>query len=306
MSALSRTRKGWENEHLAAYLLSRIAFMSSPLNVSDDVGVDFMCTLFEKTAGSLFPKLSFAIQVKSSDTPFRFSSVEYLEKLTMPFFVGVLNRNPADLELYSGDSIPMFFSKVGLASVKRLEIAPVRELPPEGEMDWREKRNHGSFSLYMPRVATLSIDDPASKCQALSRLLVEECMRTQFNLSSRRVGQHIYLTQKPDIVLIMAGSGSALTFRRNFYWRLAEVFKNLVWIGENHLQDLPVRECEIFSSFYVELRAHSKSNPIVEAAYAELQELIARVPCGPMDHPEEERIDTMPTGAEHIQTERHP
>ena len=41
--------KGWENEHLATFLLSRIAFVASPVKVGDDVGTDVFCTLFEVT-----------------------------------------------------------------------------------------------------------------------------------------------------------------------------------------------------------------------------------------------------------------
>jgi hypothetical protein len=39
--------KGWENEHLATFLLSRIAFVATPITVGDDIGTDIFCTLFE-------------------------------------------------------------------------------------------------------------------------------------------------------------------------------------------------------------------------------------------------------------------
>src|SRR3989442_8991321 len=70
MPHLAVPRKGWENEHLATFLLSQIAFVAHPLTVADDVGSDFFCTLFEPTAQDgtqmLFPLNSFAIQVKSN------------------------------------------------------------------------------------------------------------------------------------------------------------------------------------------------------------------------------------------------
>ena len=49
MAQLYRFRKGWENENLAQYLLSRFSFIARPVSVSDDVGTDFYCTLFQKT-----------------------------------------------------------------------------------------------------------------------------------------------------------------------------------------------------------------------------------------------------------------
>jgi len=299
-------KKYWANEHLAALLLSRITFMSSPLKPPDDIGVDLMCTLFEAVGGNLLPKSSFALQVKSSSRPFKFSSAQYLEKLEVPFFVGVPRLDTVSLELYSGDSIPLFFSKVGLANVERLEIEPVAEVPPGIDSGWRKKRrSQGSFTIYLPLVAKLSLDDSDKRTLQAYKQLLSECWRVQYNLSSRRVHQHIYLTKEPDIVTIMAGSGSAQTFKRNFHWRLAEVFKNLLWIGENCQQDLSLRECEIFFSFYEELRAHSNPVPIVEPAYAKLREFIARIPRGPtgpeqFENPQEE---TLPTGADFADTD---
>jgi hypothetical protein len=77
-------RKGWENEHLATFLLSRISFVSQPITVGDDVGSDFFCTLFEARQSDsvemLFLRNSFAIQVKSSKADVvATNKIEYLE-----------------------------------------------------------------------------------------------------------------------------------------------------------------------------------------------------------------------------------
>lgn len=47
MSYLASFRKGWESENLARFILSRFAFVAHPSTVSDDIGSDFFCTLFE-------------------------------------------------------------------------------------------------------------------------------------------------------------------------------------------------------------------------------------------------------------------
>ena len=61
-------RKGWENENLAQYLLSRVAFVARPVSVSDDMGTDFYCTLFQKIRDrTLLPRTAFAIQIKRHD-----------------------------------------------------------------------------------------------------------------------------------------------------------------------------------------------------------------------------------------------
>ncbi len=48
MALLYKFRKGWENENLAKFILSKFCFVAQPSTVSDDVGVDFFCTIFEK------------------------------------------------------------------------------------------------------------------------------------------------------------------------------------------------------------------------------------------------------------------
>ena len=93
MGHLKNIRVGWENEHLATFLLSRISLVANPVTVGDDVGTDLFCTLFEIIAGQLFPRNSFAIQVKSSKRRINVTGkIEYLRKLELPFFVGVVNQ----------------------------------------------------------------------------------------------------------------------------------------------------------------------------------------------------------------------
>ena len=122
----------------------------------------------------------------------------------------------------------------------------------------------------------------------------------QFNISSRKVSQHVYLSRDENRVVIMAGSGSARTFRRNFRWRLAEYLRNLVWIGENDLQSLSLDESEMFCAFYERLRATFGAIPLAEAPYQRLQRLVKQKHNEPIGPPREEPTATLPTGAETI------
>src|SRR5947209_19236526 len=102
MPHLEKFRIGWENEHLATFLISRISFVANPTKVADDVGTDLFCCLFEITKGELFPRSSFAIQIKSSkDTIDATRQIEYFEKLELPFFVGVVDQKKLRLSIYS-------------------------------------------------------------------------------------------------------------------------------------------------------------------------------------------------------------
>lgn len=41
MPHLAVMRRGWQNEHLAAFLLSKLAFVAQPAKIGDDIGTDF-------------------------------------------------------------------------------------------------------------------------------------------------------------------------------------------------------------------------------------------------------------------------
>lgn len=88
MPHLAVTRRGWQNEHLSAFLLSKIAFVAHPSKIGDDLGSDFFCTLFEsikqKKSEFLVPKNSFAIQIKSRGKSLIVTKqLEYLKRLEM-------------------------------------------------------------------------------------------------------------------------------------------------------------------------------------------------------------------------------
>ena len=70
MLHLASFRKGWENENLAKFILSKFSFVANPSTVADDIGSDFLCTLFrierENNKDYLLPLNAFAIQIKSN------------------------------------------------------------------------------------------------------------------------------------------------------------------------------------------------------------------------------------------------
>src|ERR1700743_675198 len=118
MGQLLTPRKGWENEKLASYLLSRFSFVAQPTSIADDLGSDFFCTLFEiqKNSGIelLMPRSSFAIQVKSSTSRVSMDKkIDYLSRLQMPFFLGVVNQSPPSMRVYSAELLPFLFAHKG-------------------------------------------------------------------------------------------------------------------------------------------------------------------------------------------------
>ena len=73
MAHLGSFRKGWQSENVARFLLSKFSFLAHPSAVSDDIGSDFFCTIFqvhkEGSHDYLIPDHSFAIQIKSNSRP---------------------------------------------------------------------------------------------------------------------------------------------------------------------------------------------------------------------------------------------
>src|SRR5262249_54759305 len=106
---LAHPHKGWEKEHLATFLLSRLAFVSSPIKVGDDVGTDIFCTLFERRMHKteegkeypvLLPRNSIAVQVKPNREPVDIAPhLDYLERLEVPYYLGIVDQEALTLEL---------------------------------------------------------------------------------------------------------------------------------------------------------------------------------------------------------------
>jgi hypothetical protein len=244
MSQLSTPRLGWENENLAAYLLSSVAFISHPVSVADDVGVDFACTLFETDQAMLVPRSTFVIQVKSSKETVDVSKhLPYLFKLEVPYFVGVIERDPARLTIFSGEYLPILLTQVDPVNLHlRLELVDTYPGPYFG-MDKK-----GVYTVKLPIVATLDTNMGESRLKAPA--LIELCSKIHANIARKTAGDYVFTTHDPNNVLVMSGPASAQSFRDNFYWRLAEVFENLRWLRQNVRSDFNAAEFDIYSGIY--------------------------------------------------------
>lgn len=260
MGQLAATRIGWENEHLATFLLSRISFVANPITVSDDVGSDFFCTLFESrienNAEQLFPRNSFAIQIKSKEeTIFATNKIEYLTKLELPFFVGVIDRENLCLNIYSGEYVPLLFTEHGVPQ-KELKLSPVRsvvDIKDYCRTTTDENLNVLTASLRMPFVMEISASDNRDTILAKARQVSGLCSRMHQNISATVSQEYIFRLGEPGSALIVAGSGSVTTFRRNFCFRLAEAFYNLQWLHANQRSQFRIEEFRVYEKCYLGL-----------------------------------------------------
>lgn len=208
MPHLLTFRKGWENERLAAYLLSRISFVAHPTSSADDLGSDFFCTIFEAQDVSgqdaLLPRISFAIQVKSSTSAVTVDNkIEYLMGLELQFFIGVVSQTPAEMKIYSGEFLPLLFAEEG--TPVKLSLVPV----PTGfdPNNYYEGKGTQEIRLRCPQVTTIGVDDDRPAIAKSVYTLLRICKRARGNIATRLNEEHIYDVNGFGLHKIIAGSG---------------------------------------------------------------------------------------------------
>jgi hypothetical protein len=231
MSHLLKFRKGWQSEHLAKYIISKFAFIAEPTNISDDIGSDFFCTLFLiKERKYLLPQSSFAIQIKSNRRKIDITKkLDYFINIEIPFFIGVINRKQQKLTIYSGESFPFFFSHYGNPSTLKSKPKTFINLVDERNNHHQYLKSKNGYILFFPSVLEIDITFDYEKNNELISPLLSILPIYQKNISARKSCEYIFNFVESDDVKIFAGSGSAKTYKDNFYKRLSEAFFNLEW-----------------------------------------------------------------------------
>jgi len=227
---LAFPHKGWENEHLATFLLSRIAFVASPLKVGDDIGTDVFCTLFEiakhKGQDVLLPRSSIAVQIKSNKDPVDVvSKLDYLHRLEVPYYLGVVDQQQLTLELFSARFLPVILA--WRPHPERLLLIPVDEF--QRKYRTTDDNENGMYKLLCHKVATLDAhDDP----EAIARCAeaIRDDSRAALQAIASRLNQEYVFEIPGDRVEIFAGPGSTQTFQHAFFKRLAEAYFNLSFL----------------------------------------------------------------------------
>ena len=271
MPYLGSFRKGWESENLARFILSKFSFIAHPSTVSDDIGSDFFCTLFQihtiEDRDYLIPKNSFAIQIKSNPSKFNVSDkVQYLSELETPFFVGVINRNELKLTIYSGKYIPLFFPHEG--HVDKLEIELCEAVKPER---YYVTSSDGYYTLKFPKIMEIGADVEPEELKPKINNLSQACASIHKNIASRKSKEYLFEFESDGPPLtrhfrLLAGSGSVKVFRLNFLKRLAEVFYNLEWIHKNPQLQLDEEEFKIYEKLFYDLESLYQDQPQLQHA----------------------------------------
>jgi len=229
---LKSYRSGWQSENLARYILSNFAFISQPSTIADDIGADFFCTIFDdfisEKKSYLIPKESFAIQIKSDSTTFSIDGkAQYLKGLGIPFFVGVVDKNKQELEIFSGEYLLPFFadkSKADKIKIKICEVTPT-DGPPYSE-------NGEAFTVCFPKIVTIgtdpTLDDFSNKIQVLSKA----CKTINGNIT-RRNNKELIFADSFSRGFIMVGDEQIK--QESLSHRLLKIRIELSYILDNNL-----------------------------------------------------------------------
>ena len=105
-------RSGDIKEDLGLMLLAGLGAVA-PVPREDDFGVDAVVTLLESESKFLFPRQSFWVQLKSSDTSeiqLEDDEVEWLRLIDLPLFIGLVNGHEAAISLYSTNLVYEHFT----------------------------------------------------------------------------------------------------------------------------------------------------------------------------------------------------
>jgi len=274
MSHLLKFRKGWQSEHLARYILSKFSFISEPANISDDLGSDFFCTIFSISQKIyLLPQNSFAIQIKSNKRKINISNkFHYLSGIEIPYYVGVINRGKGTLTIYSGESIPHFFSKYGIPGFQSSSGAGYIELVEKIDEQGYYHKTGDDYFISFPKILELSINFDYEKDSSKIDGFINNVSTLQKNISSKKSYEYIFESTNNNQVNIYAGSGSSEVFRMNFWKRLCEAFYNVEWLVENRGEDLK-NEFIIYEETYLKLKElHDYIPNYLDKMYKEVKE----------------------------------
>lgn len=261
--ALLSFRKGWQSEHFAKYILSKFSFISEPLNISDDIGSDFYCTVFKikkhQKKNYLLPKNSFAIQIKSNKRQFDITNkMDYFKTLEIPFFVGVADKTNLKLLIYSGEEIVDYFAH-DYGIYDKIKIKVFDSIQAK---DAFTQLKDNTFILRFPKVIDIDINfDYENESNILDNMF-KVCDLIYKNISVREnngiMFEHYIGNQFEKLYTeIICNKYSFENYNENFLNRLCEAIFNLSWACDS--QRFDQNEFEIYKKIFHEFENHYKN-----------------------------------------------
>jgi hypothetical protein len=117
--------EGSRSEYLAQFLFSAFG-TSIPVPRQEDSGIDFYCTMTERLGKLAWPRAYYTVQVKSTDSPWRFDSAEsvrWLIEQPLPLYLCIVEKGKLRFRMYQ--TLARFHVwSLGISSLDHLELTP--------------------------------------------------------------------------------------------------------------------------------------------------------------------------------------
>lgn len=118
-SIAKNAQEGTRSEYLAQYVLSAFGTAISVPH-PEDSGIDLYCTLGKKVGRRFLVENSYLVQVKSAVTPISYNGFEEVKWLTghkYPFFLCIVNKKQAIIELFQTIALSTLSAKGKMQSI---------------------------------------------------------------------------------------------------------------------------------------------------------------------------------------------
>jgi hypothetical protein len=206
--------QGDRSEPLAQYLISSLAIATPVPRQQDFQGIDFHCSLLREVRGNLQPFAPFNVQIKSSSENWveyggltgtkdsktrhwRSHEIEALSTYQTPFFIGVVDKKEARLDLYqtmtrfflSGKRMPYLVRLCVNTPTGDNHLSDGEKIPEEAAKAYDCTPEIWNIPLGQP-VISISASDVASseKLNNLAEVLLEHISLDQENITFHRAG----------------------------------------------------------------------------------------------------------------------
>lgn len=171
------------------------------------------------------PRNSIAVQLKSSGGPVDVTTkLDYLGRLEIPYYVGVVNQAAGTLALFSGRYLSNMLSYRGSSPLRLVLVDHLGD-------QYRTGDDTKGYRLECPLVTIINAADGPEELIRKSRLILDDSLLALQGVVSRLNREYIF--NAPGGLEIFTGKDSAQAFRKNFFDRLQEALYNLVWLVDN-------------------------------------------------------------------------
>lgn len=269
MPPLKNPRKGYEAQILGGMLLYKLAFLSEPLYIADDVGIDYSCTIFGENDrddgySELIPKNTFGIQIKKAKEVVQkkvdlTKHLTYLEELEFPYLIGIADLRKTSLKIYSGEFLTPFFAfkKFPGNTIESLKVYLCEKTDiPYDYRDWchQERKNREKYVIPFPKIAELSANMNEDEIKMQSIEISKNCLSILNNIASYKLQKYLFTEQIHQRQLLFTNSSWGPNLLKNLIESLVLIFFHLKFMKENNLSTTK-EEFNLYENIYKMLKA---------------------------------------------------